>query len=741
MRRVALVFSLLSLVALSAPPPARSVAYVEEPVRTALAESATGNTYVLVLMRPIEGDPSVVTDLVRGQQDAVLGALPAGGFTPVYRFKTFAGMTGFVTSAGLDALAARPEVESIGLDAMGEGGLASSVPYIQADQTYALGITGDGVTVAVLDTGIDTDHPALMDDVAGQYHFLLGGGDVGPGAEDDNGHGSNVSGIITSNGAVGSRGVAPGAEILAVKVLDSSSSGFLSDWAAGVDWVVANRLSYSNLVAINMSLVSFALYTACPCDNFDTSAQMLQASINAAKNVGIATFACSGNRGTTTQMTAPACNSATIPVAAVYDQALGREPNAGTYAQLYGTGFAGCFDATANPGTITCFSCRNACNELAAPGRDVFAPFPGGGIASYTGTSQASPHAAAVAALMARTRLDYGLPPMTPDVVLNSMKAVGSASTDPAMTTPNPRIVNALRSVNIAVPPSAHLNAPNGGEQWLVGNGALITWNAADNVGVSSVDLALSRTGTGGPFAAIASGLANTGSYAWTVSGPTSDHAVVRVIARDATSNATVDLSDAEFRILDPVTAVLLASFESATVENGIEVRWRFGQPETFVASSLERATSRNGEWQTIDAVRRQEGGAEVALDRDVERGRSYWYRVAATAHDGSVSFFGPIEAVAGARAGALELAKIAPNPSSGRTTIEFVLPEAGDVSLRVLDVQGRERANLASGWHTAGRHAVTWSGESRGRAEAGLYFIQLRSGHEIRSARLAIAP
>jgi subtilisin family serine protease len=742
MRRPSISLAAAVLIAALSSTASHSAARVEDAVQRAIAESASGRSYVIVLMRPVEGDPSVVADVVRDMQSAVLGTIAPGDFTPVYRFKSFAGMTGYVTSAGLDALAARPEVESVGLDAMGEGALASSVPYIHADQTYALGITGDGVTVAVLDTGIDTDHPALMDDIAGQYHFLGGGVDVGPGAEDDNGHGSNVSGIITSNGAVGSRGVAPGVEILAVKVLDSTSSGFLSDWAAAVDWVVMNRASYSNLCAINMSLVSFALYTSCPCDNFDTSAQMLQTAINAAKNVGIATFASSGNRGTTSQMPAPACNSAAIPVAAVYDQALGREPNSGTYATLYGTGFGACFDATANPGTITCFSCRNGCNELAAPGRDIIAPYPGGAIASFTGTSQASPHAAAVAALMCRTRLDYGLPPMTPDVVLNGMKATGSASTDPANTIPNPRIIDALRAVNFAVPPSAHVVAPNGGEELLVGNGAVLTWTAGDNVGVSSVDLTLSRTGTPGPFTTIASGVANTGSYAWTVAGPATGHAVLRATARDATSNATSDLSDAEFRITDPTTAVLLASFESAAVEAGIELRWSFGQPDAFPAASLERAGAPAGDFRVIAAERRQEGGAEVALDRDVELGRRYWYRLAATGRDGTVTRFGPIEATAGERRASLQLARVSPNPSAGRTTIEYVLPAAADVSLRVLDVQGREQATLASGRMLAGRHAVTWSGEGAGRpAPAGLYFIQLRSGTEVRSARFVITP
>ena len=91
--------------------------------------------------------------------------------------------------------------------------------------------------------------------------------------------------------------------------------------------------------------------------------------------------------------------------------------------------------------------------------------------------------------------------------------------------------------------------APNGGENLIPGSSAMLEWNAWDNRGVSGVDLLLSRSGAVGPFDLIASAVANTGSYAWTVTGPASGNAVLEVLARDAAGLSGEDASDAAFTI------------------------------------------------------------------------------------------------------------------------------------------------------------------------------------------------
>ena len=162
-------------------------------------------------------------------QNAVLNRIaPPAQFRVVYQYKNFAAVTGWANAAALAQLAADADVVGIGVDAQGKGSLAESVPFINADDVHDLGVTGEGITVAVLDSGIDTDHPDLSDDIAaGAWHFLDGGRNTGPGAEDDHGHGTHVSGIITSTGTISNLGVAPDANIFSYKVL-TSGGGFSS---------------------------------------------------------------------------------------------------------------------------------------------------------------------------------------------------------------------------------------------------------------------------------------------------------------------------------------------------------------------------------------------------------------------------------------------------------------------------------------------------------------------------------
>jgi hypothetical protein len=93
--------------------------------------------------------------------------------------------------------------------------------------------------------------------------------------------------------------------------------------------------------------------------------------------------------------------------------------------------------------------------------------------------------------------------------------------------------------------------SPNGGEHASVGQPLAITWSATDNVGVTAVDVLLSRTGPGGPWETIASGIPNSGSTSWTVTGPPSASAFVRVVAHDAAANSGEDLSNAAFDIVN----------------------------------------------------------------------------------------------------------------------------------------------------------------------------------------------
>src|SRR5439155_3480179 len=97
--------------------------------------------------------------------------------------------------------------------------------------------------------------------------------------------------------------------------------------------------------------------------------------------------------------------------------------------------------------------------------------------------------------------------------------------------------------------PSVTVLAPNGGEGLAIGASANLQWTAADNAGVTAVDLRLSRSGAAGPYDSLATGLENTGSYAWTVTGPATSAAVLKVLAHDAAGHPGADVSNAPFTI------------------------------------------------------------------------------------------------------------------------------------------------------------------------------------------------
>jgi subtilisin family serine protease len=412
----------------------------EPAVYAELQGSPNGTAYVIVMLQPLsaqDSDPSVTRLAVTETQQQALANLSADEFAPVYLYKNFAAMTGRVNAAGLAKLVHSSQVIAVGLDGIGHGHMTSSVPFINADDVHSLGYTGDGITVAVLDSGIDKNHADLSDNIApGWYHFLDQGADYGPGAWHATKHGTNVAGIITSKGVYAGVGVAPDADILAIKVISSSDRFYFSDLAAGIDYVVDHQSDYQNLCVMNMSLGSFDLFSACPCDNADANTMLLQASIQSAKNSGIATFASSGNDCSCNSMSAPACVSSATAVAAVYDQDFGSHS------------CCGCTDSTTGPDKITCFSNRSACNELAAPGVKIWGPEPNDyNDYWFTGTSQAAPHCAGVAALMEEKAADLGIT-LSPDQIVQIMKNTGVATQDECETSPNPIRVDALAAVN-----------------------------------------------------------------------------------------------------------------------------------------------------------------------------------------------------------------------------------------------------------------------------------------------------
>jgi subtilisin family serine protease len=360
----------------------------------------------------------------------VLSGLSAGDFETTRTYSHVNAVAGWISAAGLERMANRSAVRRIDLDLGGAANLNQARPLSNVDAVQALGLTGAGVTIAVLDSGYDTDHPDLADDLAGEACFCSGSGGCCPGggstqtgagaAEDDNGHGTNVSGIITSKGSTTPLGSAPDADIVAVKVLAANGSFCCSsDVIAGLNWIIANR---PDVDAVNMSLGTFAMYTG-DCDNNGSSNMAYAAAIDTLRSSGVPVFVSTGNGGSGTQMQSPACIANSISVGAVWDS------NVGSVSIL------GCTDSTTAADKVTCFTNSNSQTDLFAPGAPITSTGVGGGSSTYYGTSQASPLAAGCAALLLEDD-----PTLTPDEIEMLLEASPIQVTDSTNGLDFPRV-------------------------------------------------------------------------------------------------------------------------------------------------------------------------------------------------------------------------------------------------------------------------------------------------------------
>lgn len=229
---------------------------------------------------------------------------------------------------------------------------------IGADKVWAEGITGSGVKVAILDTGIDTDHPELKDSYLGGYDYV----NNDPYPEDDHGHGTHVSGIITSNGNdANSKGVAPGAGIYMYKVCNAAGNCYEDDMMAAMEAVVqvgAKVMSIS---------IGGGSYTTENCDS-----DPLAAKVNLAVSQGITAVIAAGNDGK--GVSSPGCASGAIAIGAV--------------------------DSSNN---VVYFSGRGPALDIVAPGYNIYSTLIGG-YGRMSGTSMATPHVSGVVALLLETK-------------------------------------------------------------------------------------------------------------------------------------------------------------------------------------------------------------------------------------------------------------------------------------------------------------------------------------------------
>ncbi len=226
------------------------------------------------------------------------------------------------------------------------------VDRVEADLVWPTGNTADPVKVAIIDTGISKDHPDLKNNIKGGVNTI----NSRKSWSDDNGHGSHVAGIVGAlNNTAGVVGVAPKADLYAVKVLNANGSGYLSDVIEGLQWAASNGMRVANM----------SLGTSSDIQSFHDA-------VVAANNAGVVLVAAAGNSGGTVGY--PAAYPEVIAVSAT--------------------------DANNN---LAYFSSRGPEVDLAAPGVNIYSTYKGSNYATLSGTSMASPHVAGAAALVLNT--------------------------------------------------------------------------------------------------------------------------------------------------------------------------------------------------------------------------------------------------------------------------------------------------------------------------------------------------
>lgn len=247
---------------------------------------------------------------------------------------------------------------------------ASANPGIDIDQTDDVRVDVD---VAVIDSGIDLDHPDL--DVVGSTNCVTGDPEStrcsDNQGDDDHGHGSHVAGTIGAiDNEIGVVGMAPGARLWAVKVLDATNVGWVSWIVAGIDWVTHRA---DQIEVANMSLGG------------EFSSSSLDQAIAASVDLGVVYAVAAGNSDKDANSFSPANHPDVITVSALSDFD-------GQAGGLGGAGDDTLWDSSNWGSTI----------EITAPGDSIYSTYKDGGYAWFTGTSMASPHVAGAAALLAR---------------------------------------------------------------------------------------------------------------------------------------------------------------------------------------------------------------------------------------------------------------------------------------------------------------------------------------------------
>jgi hypothetical protein len=428
-------------------------------------DNGSETTRVIVSLRKAEtvtaqnslettGHREELADRIRKRLDRILQNLNPTLVQNPRRFTYMPGFSAQVTLEGLEALAEDPDVLSIENDELLYPNLAQGIPLMNASvvrSTYG----GQGVSVAICDTGIDYTHVSLGNGLFPNGK-VIGGYDTG---DDDNdpidldGHGTACAGISAGNlGTTGDYigGAAPEARLYALKISHGSGgSAYLSNMIEAWEWCIAHQYDDANnpILIINTSFGAGRYIDYC-----DAYSPAMTAAAANAKAAGMTLFVSSGNDGYCSAIGWPACISHVVSVGAVYDahftgDGIGWCVTVDSCAEKNPTwGCTSGFYSQEIPYTdqVAVYSNTASFLSLLAPANWATTTQLGGGYwtAAYGfgGTSAASPYAAGAAACLQSAAKAITGAFLTPDQVQSTLMNTGDSITDTKIPITKPRV-------------------------------------------------------------------------------------------------------------------------------------------------------------------------------------------------------------------------------------------------------------------------------------------------------------
>jgi subtilisin family serine protease len=312
-------------------------------------------------------------------------------------------------------------------------------------------------------------------------------------------------------------------------------------------------------------------------------------------------------------------------------------------------------------------------------------------------------------------------------------------------------------SIPDTIPPEVTVTIPNGGESWYAGTIHTITWNATDNMGISSTDIDYTYDG-GSTWYDVADLSGNPGSYDWTVPNTPSSQCLVKITCYDAASNSDYDVSDGYFTILESVEKPMFVESISMSSKIAGPNFTAYARPKVVEDATgypaLEGVTI-YGHWygETSDfdqCITGADGTCEVESDKIKDPTQQFCFQVDSLVKENYFwdeskgvdhNCINPGAALAKNTPIEFGISQNYPNPFNPETKFSIDLTAATQVKFVVYNVAGQVVRTLVDGVLPAGSHTITWDGTNQaGQAlSSGVYFYRVIAGGEVVTRKMTL--